>query len=194
MQMCLAEPMKDEVRILGIDDASFDKFNDITVRVIGVFFRGGAFLDGVISTLAQVDGDDATQNIIRMINNTKFKPQTQCIMLDGIAVGGFNIIDVVELNQQTSIPVIVVMRHYPDFPAIEKTLRDLGMEHKIILLKKAGEITQAGKLFIQRAGISLQKSQEFLTISCTRSYVPEPIRVAHLIGQGMTYGESRGRA
>lgn len=186
--------MKKEIRILGIDDASFDKFNDKRVLVIGTVFRGGYWLDGVLSTYVRVDGVNSTKKLIKMINGCKFKPQLQCIMLDGIALGGFNVVDVQKLNKQTGIPVIVVMRDYPDFKKIESALIKLKKESKLELLKKAGEVIKVGNIHIQLGGVDLKKAKQFLKVSCTRSYVPEPIRVAHLIGQGIAMGESRGRA
>ena len=186
--------MKKEIRILGIDDASFDKFNDKRVLVIGTVFRGGSWLDGVLSTYVRVDGVNATKKLIEMVNGCKFKPQLQCIMLDGIAFGGFNVVDVQKLNKQTGIPVVVVMRNYPDFKEIERVLKKLGKESRIKLLDKAGEVVNVGNIHVQVIGIDLKKAKQFLKVSCTRSYIPEPIRVAHLIGQGIAMGESRGRA
>ena len=42
--------IKKEIRVLGIDDAPFNKFKDKQVLVIAAFYRGGHFLDGVLST------------------------------------------------------------------------------------------------------------------------------------------------
>ena len=86
--------MKKQIRILGIDDAAFDKFNDKEVIVIGTVFRGGDFMDGVMTCKVKVDGDDATNKLIEMINKSKFKTQFRAIMLDGIAVAGFNVFDI----------------------------------------------------------------------------------------------------
>jgi hypothetical protein len=186
--------MKKEVRIVGIDDAPFDKFNDKRVLVVGTVFRGGHFMDGLLSTYVTVDGDDSTKKLVTMINGCKFKPQLQVIMLDGIAVGGFNVVDIVKLNKETKVPVIVVMRDYPDFKKIEEALVKLKKEKKIRLMHKAGKITKVGKIHIQTAGLTLKKAREFLKISCTHSFLPEPVRVAHLIASGVVSGESRGKA
>jgi len=186
--------MKTARRVIGIDDVSFDKFMDKKTQVIGVIYRGGAFMDGVLSTHVQVDGSDSTQKIIGMINRCKFLPQLQCILLDGIAVGGFNVVDVQEINKKTGLPVIVVMRNYPDFEKIVKTLKKLDMKEKIALIEKAGPVIKHDKIHIQVVGINLETAKQIITICSTHSYVPEPIRVAHLIGQGLAYGESKGRA
>ncbi len=186
--------MKSQIRILGIDDAAFDKFNDTSVVVIGTLFRGGDFMDGVLTCNVKVDGDDATEKIISMINNSKFKPQIRAIMLDGIAVAGFNVIDIDLLFEKTAIPVIVVIRNKPDMKKIVNTLEKLGMEEKIKILEKAGKINSYKKIFFQCKGLNNNKVEEILKISCTHSHIPEPIRIAHLIGSGLTYGESKGGA
>ena len=129
-----------------------------------------------------------------MTNTCKFKPQLQVIMLDGIAVGGFNIIDIKKLYKLTKIPVIVVMRDYPDFKKIEKALKKLKKEKKMQLLKNAGEIHKTEKIWIQVVGLPVEKAKKIIKISSTRSFVAEPIRVAHIIASGVVDGESRGRA
>lgn len=185
---------KKEIRLLGIDDAPFDKFKDKRTLLIGTFFRGGSSLDGVLSTYVKVDGRDSTGEIAKLVERSKFKTQIRAILLDGIAVGGFNIVDIEKLNKKTKIPVIVVMRKKPNIEKIEKALKKLGMEKKIILLKKAGEIHQADNIFIQIEGITLEKARKIIKISTSRSFIPEPIRTAHLIAAGIVLGESKGRA
>ena len=186
--------LKKEIRVIGIDDAPFNKFKKGNVLIVGTVFRGGLYLDGVLSTKVNVDGNDATKKIIEMINNCKFKPQLQCIFLDGIAVGGFNVIDVKELNNKTKIPVIVIIRRNPNIEKIKKTLIRINKRDKIKLIEKAGSVVPVGEIYVQLTGLSIDKAKEILKIVCTRSLIPEPIRIAHLIASGITFGESRGKA
>jgi endonuclease V-like protein UPF0215 family len=185
---------KKEIRVLGIDDAPFDKFKKGNVLVVGTLFRGGSFIDGVLSTKVKIDGNDSTLKLIKMINKSKFKPQLQCIILDGIAFGGFNIIDIQNLNKKTGIPVMVVIRRMPDFKKIEATLKKLKKSSKYKLIEKAGQVHEVGKIYIQIAGLTLEKAKQILKITCTRSLLPEPIRAAHLIAAGIVTGESKGNA
>lgn len=186
--------MKREIRVVGIDDASFDKFRDRQVLVIGTFFRGGDFIDGILSAKAKVDGNDSTAKISRMINRSKFRPQLQAIFLDGIAVGGFNVVDVRALSRKTKLPVIVVIRKYPDFRKIKAALTKLKMKDKIKLIESAGKPIKLGRIYVQLTGITPERAKRMLDLTCTHSYLPEPIRIAHLIGQGIAMGESRGNA
>lgn len=186
--------IKKEIRVIGIDDSPFDKHRKDKVMVIGVVFRGGLFLDGVLTTKVNIDGDDATTKIIDMINKCKYKLQLQCIFLDGIAVAGFNVIDIKKLNKKTRLPVIVIIRRNPNIEKIKKTLIKIRQENKIELIEKAGPIKKVGEIYIQLTGLSIEKAKELLKLTCTRSLIPEPIRIAHLIASGITYGESRGKA
>lgn len=186
--------MKREIRLLGFDDTSFDKFQDKEVTVIGTFFRGGNWLDGVLSTRVEVDGDDATVKLINLIKKSKFQSQIRAILLDGIAFGGFNIINIQALHKHTQIPVIVIIRRLPDFKKIKSTLKKINMEKKIQLIDKAGQPEKINQIYIQYHGLTLEQAKEIIKLSSTRSHIPEPIRVAHLIGQGIIMGESKGRA
>jgi endonuclease V-like protein UPF0215 family len=59
--------VKPEIRVLGIDDGVFIPHTKGVVDVIGVVFRGGYWLDGIMRTQAEIDGMDATEKIASMI-------------------------------------------------------------------------------------------------------------------------------
>ncbi|MBI2659112.1 DUF99 family protein [Candidatus Woesearchaeota archaeon] len=186
--------VKKEIRVVGIDDSPFNKFKDKNILVVGVVMRGGSWVDGILSTKVGVDGDDATKKLIGMINKCKFKPQLQCIFLDGIAVAGFNVVDVQELSKKTKLPVIIIIRKWPNIENIKKTLVKINKKQKIKLIEKAGNVIQIDDIFVQLTGIDLEEARKILKVVCTRSLIPEPIRLAHLIAQGVVFGESKGRA
>ena len=190
----LKTKMKSEIRLLGIDDAPFDKFSDKKVIVVGVMYRGGNFLDGLMSTRVTVDGKDATDKLVKMINASKFKPQLNTIVLGGIAVGGFNIIDVFRLHKETGLSVLVVIRNYPDYKKIFDALTKIGMKNKIKIIKSLAEPVKIGNIWVQYAGMTLDKAKEIIKISTLHAQIPEPIRVAHIIAAGIVRGESYGRA
>jgi len=49
-------------------------------------------------------------------------------------------------------------------------------------------------VYIQCAGIEAQHAARIVNLTATRSNIPEPLRVAHLIATGIVLGESRGKA
>lgn len=191
--------IKREIRVIGIDDAPFDKFKDKSVLAVGTIFRGGYCMDGLLSTHITVDGNDTTEKLAKMINSSKHKKQLQVIMLDGIALGGFNIVDIRELAKQTGLGVITVMRERPDIEMMKKALKNVpDNTSKLDLIEKAGEIKKIDfsndKCFVQFANIDEKSVKSIIETTCTRSLVPEPLRLAHIIASGIVHGESRGRA
>lgn len=189
--------IKKEFRIIGIDDGHFVKSQD-SVIVIGTIFRGGQWMDGVLSTKVEVDGDDSTEKLAEMINRSRHIAQLKCIMLNGIALGGFNVIDIRELSKKTKLPVIVMTRKMPDFKRIRRALKKSGSPEKMALMKKAGEVhlmkLALGKeVHFQFYGLSKEAAEGIIRVSATRSLIPEPIRAAHIIASGVTMGESKKR-
>lgn len=190
--------VKPEIRIIGIDDSPFKKRSKDKVLVVGVIFRAGKWIDGVLSTHVAVDGVDATRKIAGMIKKSKHYGQLQVVMLDGIAVAGFNVIDVKLLSEETKLPVIVIMRKKPKRGEIEKALKHFkDGKKRLEIIKRAGDILSCkirGKnIYFQVYGIDKITAEKVIKISSTHSLVPEPIRVAHMIGSGIVLGETRGR-
>ena len=190
--------IKREIRILGIDDAPFPPHTKNNVMLIGTIFRGGTWLDGVLRTYIKGDGTDSTSNIIKMVNGSRHKDQMGVIMLDGITFGGFNVVNIKEIFDETGIPVIVIMRKFPNFEEIKKALmRFEDCRERWALIQETGtvhKIENIEPLYIQIYGIDLEDAKEIVSIATTRSAIPEPIRVAHLIGAGVVTGESKGSA
>jgi len=191
--------MKSEIRILGFDDGPFEK-EDKTVPVVGVVYRGGKFLDGILKTEVKVDGLDSTKKIVKLINSSRHKQQLKVIMFDGITFGGFNIFDVKEIYEKTKLPVIIINRKHPNLEDVKnalKNFKDFKRRWKIIL--RAGKIKECKikenrKVYYQCIGLEDEETEEIIKLSSTHSYIPEPLRVAHLIATGIVKGESGGRA
>ncbi len=186
--------VKPEIRIAGFDDAPFG-FKDRETQLICTIFRGGLWMDGVLMANVRVDGLDSTDSIFGVINGSSHKEQIRVIMLDGITFGGFNITDINRLGRKVGLPVIAVVRERPDFESIRKALgRFDDAEARWRLIEKAGPVKplevkdpKTGifkKIWFQTSGIDDETARRVIRVSSTRSFVPEPLRVAHLIGQG----------
>ncbi len=191
---------KTEVRILGFDDSPF-KREDKKVSVIGVIYRGGNYLDVVLKTDVQVDGLDATEKLVELINSSRHKPQLKILMFDGITLGGFNVIDIADLNERTGLPVIVINRKLPNIDsvkdALEKNFSDFEERWKMISNAgkiKVCELKDEKKIYYQVIGMADKEAEEVIRLSSTHSNIPEPLRIAHLIAGALVKGESGGRA
>ncbi|MGK3994748.1 DUF99 family protein [Sorangium sp. So ce1024] len=181
--------------VVGVDDAPFAREHRGDVPVIGTVFAG-LRLEGVLSTRVRRDGRNATQAIAAMIAGSRFYPQVQVVMLQGIAVAGFNVVDIAALRDALSLPVVVVARRLPNLDAIRDALlsRVRGGRRKWALIERAGRMDPVGGVYVQRAGISLEDTSALLARLSVHGHLPEPLRTAHLIAGGLTTGESRGRA
>ncbi len=184
--------IKAEIRIVGVDDGVFIPHERGFVDVVGVVFRGGYWLDGVMKTKIEVDGMDATQKIASMILGSPHYKQLRIIMLSGITFAGFNIVDIHELYDKTQLPVIAVTRNKPNFDDIRRALENLPRKkERWEIIRKAGvpvEVqTHEGEapIYIQTAGLRLEDAEKIVKISSTQSNIPEPLRVAHIIASSL---------
>ena len=185
--------IKPEIRVLGVDDGVFIPHTKSLVQVVGVVFRGGYWLDGVMHTKIKVDGFDATTKIATMMLNSPHYKQLRIVMLNGITFAGFNVVDIKKLNEKTKLPIITVTREKPNFAEIREALKNLPKsEQRWKIIRNTGKITvvpirnKKEKIYIQYYGICEEDAKEILQLTSTRSNIPEALRVAHLIASGLS--------
>ena len=184
--------IKPEIRVLGVDDGVFTPHVKGLVPVVGVVFRGGYWLDGVMHTKVEADGFDATDKLASMIITSPHHKQLRVVMLNGITFAGFNVVDVRKLNAETKLPVIAVTRDKPDFAEIHEALKNLPKsEERWKAILNAGETLEVftrnenEKIYVQISGIFEEDAKKILRLTSTRSNIPEALRVAHVIASGI---------
>jgi len=205
--------MKNEVRVLGLDDSPFEKGNKFCV-VIGTFMRASGQIDGFLCFRVIVDGNDATDKIIKNISNSRFFKTLKAILIDGISLGGFNIIDINRVASSLNKPVIVIIRKKPNMDEVKEALITMAnqkklskkeIESRLEMLSKAGPIyklevrTKSSKdkrvIYFQKShNISLDEAREIIKLNIINAFIPESIRISHLIGSAIVSGESKGGA
>jgi endonuclease V-like protein UPF0215 family len=185
--------IKPEIRVLGVDDGKFTPHSKDKVPVVGVVFRGGYWLDGVMRTTVTVDNLDATTKISDMITSSPHYKQLRVVMLNGITFAGFNIVDIKTLSAQTNLPVIAVTHKKPNLAKVRQALGNLpNSEERWNAVLNAGEIIPVTirngkqKIYIEIVGLTKETAQEILRLTSTRSNIPEALRVAHLIASGIS--------
>lgn len=189
--------IKQEIRIVGVDDGVFMPHTRGVADVVGVVFRGGYWLDGVMKTEVAIDGMDATEKIAGMITGSPHHAQIRVIMLNGVTFAGFNVVDIKKLSELTGLPVVAVTRGKPDFEEIRRALKHLpeGEKRWKIIENASGLISIRSRkgeepIFMQVAGLSRGDAERIVKESSTRSNVPEPLRVAHLIASGLSKADA----
>jgi len=190
--------LKRQVRILGIDDSPFT-FRSERVLIVGVVARLPMYIEGIMRTEVQVDGSDANEAIIAMVRRSRYREQLRLILFDGVAVGGFNVIDVDRIHRETGIPCATVTREMPDLDKMEAALRAHfpDWQERLSVIKrnplfKVGP--RKGALYATIAGMDAETLEPILKLCTVQGRLPEPLRIAHLISSAMVMGESHGRA
>ena len=180
--------------VVGFDDAPFRREHRGDVPVVGAVFTG-ARLDGVLAGRVRRDGANSTRELVRMVRESRFAPQLQCVLLQGVALAGFNVIDARGLSAALGLPVLIVARRMPDRPAIQQALlqRVPGGRRKWQLIERLGAMEALQEVQVQRVGLTLEEAHVLLQRFCLHSRIPEPLRTAHLIAGALAGGWSRQR-
>jgi endonuclease V-like protein UPF0215 family len=203
------------VNVIGFDDGSFSRQHRGRVLLVGAVCAGTR-LDGIVSGRVARDGTDATQRMVELVRDSQFRGHVRAVLLQGIAVAGFNVVDVQALAASLSVPVLVIMRRPPDLPAMQRALFSLdppmrprvrGAQRKWRLIQGAGAVEQLDigsprpsglrgvphRLWVQRVGLTLEMARRLVASTTLHGQVPEPLRLAHIVAGGIATGRSRGR-
>ena len=193
----MREPFPPEGRTLraaGFDDAPFARGRRGDVGLAGVVCAGTRF-EGLVWGRVRQDGWNATEAVARLLVGGKFLPQLHLVLLDGIAFGGFNVVDLEALAARLGRPCAAVMRRAPDLAAVERALRHLPRpERRLDLLRRAGPVHHLGGFVFQVRGAPPEPTARALARLTDRGNVPEPLRLAHLVATAVRTGESGNRA
>ncbi len=186
--------MKDCIRTIGVDDAAFQRKTSKNAFVFGVIVRGHTLVEGIVRTIIEIDGWDATEKIGEMIISSKYATQLRAIILGSSTIAAFNIIDLKNLFNLTDIPVITILPTLPNKEDVKKALSNLeNWNEKYNILTSnppieeivfKNQIGKQYKKFFQQVGFtSTEQVREVIEISTHSSSIPESLRLADMIGQ-----------
>ena len=180
--------------VVGFDDAPFPRDHRGDVPIVGTVFAG-LRLEGVLCGKVRRDGANATRELIRLITTSRYRRQLQLILLQGISLAGFNVVDPETLHRTLGLPVIAVVRRQPRMPLVHRALvtRVRGGARKWRLLERLGPAEPLAGLYVQRVGIDAETADRVLRRLAVSGTIPEPLRTAHLIAGAIARGQSRGR-
>jgi endonuclease V-like protein UPF0215 family len=184
--------MKDFPITIGIDDAKFKlKSGSTRTFLIGVVCQGTRLVN-VLKMPIDIDGDDATIAIINLVK--PIEKHVQVILTETITFGGFNIIDLEEIYNKIKKPIIAVTDRSVDLESVKEALIKKfpnAYKSKFIKIVNAGnlyktQILTAGgmsNIFFHVKGLNINQVEQLLHKLCIDSKLPEPIRLAHIIGK-----------
>jgi endonuclease V-like protein UPF0215 family len=186
--------MKDFPITIGFDDAKFNfNSNSKTTDLIGIVCQGTRMV-GMVKKEIFIDGDDATEVLIALTKQNE--KHVQYILTDTITFGGFNIIDLDKIYDSTKKPIIAVTERMVDLESVRMAVVKRFPDKygkKLQNIVNAGDlyetlINTAGgysKVFYHSKGIQISEVESLLHKVCIDSKIPEPVRLAHIIGKAL---------
>jgi endonuclease V-like protein UPF0215 family len=184
--------MRRKPRVLGIDDAPFEKGQEAPVPIVGVVMAG-SIVEGVAIGSFPVDGEDATRWMAGWIDGLRWRDSLQGIVLGGITIAGLGLVDLEELAGRVGAPVLAVTRRSGRPELLARALEVAGLSHRTALLDRQppARLTGGG-LWCAHAGATAAEADALLE-AIVDTKMPEPLRIAHLVGAALVLGQSRGR-
>lgn len=183
-----------KIRAIGFDDAPFIRKAGKPVSVAGVICAGTRF-EGMVWGEIEPDGWDATDTISQLLIGGKFLSQLHVVLLDGISLGGLNIIDLPLLAEKLELPCIAVMRKPPNLEAMMYVIHQLPHpEKRLEILRRAGCVHEYPPFYFQVCGADSDIAAQVLRQLTDCGHVPEALRLAHLITSAVVKGESGRQA
>jgi uncharacterized protein len=186
--------LQKQIRVMGVDDTPFVKQNGEPVSVAGVVCANTRF-EGMLWTEVDEDGDNATEVLITQILKSKFYEQLHLVLLDGVALAGFNVVDLQKLSVALGLPCVTLMRKPPDLHKMRQAMQHVShTSEKINRMEAAGPIHSCAPFVYQVVGLDPEVTLQVLERLTDTGHVPEALRLAHLIGAAVKLGESTRRA
>lgn len=180
--------------LIGIDDGPFDKHADPTTPLVGVVMEGADLVEGVVMTTFPIDGAGVTEFLADWVQGLRFRAGLHAVVLGGITIAGLAVVDVAQLAETLTLPVLVVNRKDPRNHRLSGALRAAGLTDRLALVERTPRsIAVSDGLYLACAGISEPDALGLLDASRRKGEMPEPLRLAHLIASAAVRGESRGR-
>ncbi len=109
------------------------------------------------------------------------------MLLDGVVVGGFNVVDLDRLHRAIGWPVIAVTRGDPDRTRIRRALRrwfprDAARRERLLFRHRLFRVpTTARPIRASSVGAPSRDAAALLARATVRGLWPEPLRLAHLV-------------
>jgi len=184
--------MKENPISIGFDDATFELHSEITyTQLIGVICQGTRMV-GVIRDKILIDGDDATETLMKMVKQND--KQVQYIITHSITFGGFNLINLEKIYSEIQKPIISITEREVDIDSVKKALLNKfpnTYRNKLKIIIKAGNLYETdlhtaggiSKIYFHCKGIKVKEVESLLKKICIDSKLPESVRIAHLIGK-----------
>lgn len=172
----------------GLAIAESFKQGDSFSRLAGVVIRRDFIIDGAVFGKCTIEGDDATEAILDMYSRLN-RDDISYIIISGLVISMYNIVDIKKIWETTKIPIIGVT--YEESEGIEDVIRHHfpnSYEKKLEQYHKLGKRTEITlhtgyKLYLRHEGCLFDEAKKFLDLLTVQGSVPEPVKVAQLLAK-----------
>jgi len=180
--------LKKHIRAVGADDSPFIPRTTGKTFVVLTLVRAPNYLEGVHKVTVEIDGLDATENIIEGIFNAGFDKQMRVFMIEGACVGGFNPVDIEKIYEEFNVVSISLTKNKPHpekiYAALKNHFPDWEKRLKIINKGSVLQISKGGSTLYVRyfpEDLNKEEIERIITAFTVRGIRPEPVRLADLI-------------
>ena len=162
----------------------------------GIVMRQDFVVDGFVFGGATLEGDDATDVILKMYKKLQ-REDISYVMISGMIVSMYNIIDIKKIHGSLKIPIIGISYH--DSPGLEDTLKHhfpRSFESKISLYHRLGKrervtLGTSHNVFVRKEGCTINEVGQLLNKLTLHGSVPEPLRVSQLLANALLQEKSQ---
>lgn len=186
---------KPALRTLGIAE-SFVRRRTISC-LAGVVMRADLRIDGMAFASATVGGNDATEGVLEIYEKLN-RTDINALILSGVVISWFNIIDLQEVFDEIQKPLICLT--YEESPGLEKYIREyfLEPEQKLLRYRRLGQremvrLKTGYDVYIRALGATADEARVLLNKFTLDGKIPEPIRVARLAARAAMHSEDNLR-
>ncbi|MEM1994744.1 MAG: DUF99 family protein [Nitrososphaerales archaeon] len=154
----------------------------------GVVMRADLVVDGFVFGSATIGGDDATDAVVGMFYRLE-RNDINVIILRGVIISFFNIIDLERVYLNTNVPVIGLT--FEESEGLDEHIKHhfpQNWQHKIQQYHKVGarkkvQLKTGSTLFIRAVGLNEKQATQILNKFTLQGAIPEPVRLAHLLAR-----------
>ncbi len=182
---------KPGLRVLGIAESYRGRHDDgARSRLVGVVMRRDLRIDGFGVEEATVGGTDATEAVVRLVSSLG-RDDLNLVMTSGSVIAWFNVIEGEEVRRRTGLPVVSVT-YEPSDGLEEAIARHFpGDEERFARYRSLGErvpvaLSTGLTSYLRPFGLTLAEAARAVDLFTLDGRVPEPLRVARLIGRGLS--------
>ncbi len=177
---------KKGLRGLGIAE-SFHQ-NEKYSNLAGIVIRRDFIIDGFVFGKCTIEGNDATEAILEMYKKLE-RDDISFIMISGLIISMYNIIDIKKISENLGLPVIGVT--YEDSKGIEESIKkhfpdsyqEKIEQYRHLEERKKISLHTGYDIYIRTSGCIESEAKKLLDSFTLQGSIPEPLRVSQLLAK-----------